>query len=435
MKWFLYLLPIAILFSPDFKIVSGLPSVRVEDFLIIIFMLFVLVDSFKSKNQKLFIVDKFNSPLFFWFWVAIISILLQELLFNRNIVLNDVMVLPMLIKYILIYQLVKISLQNKNLLPVLDFVIILGVFSAVIGILQYHNVGEINLWLTPLYVTDEVKIQTLIDMRLMARAAGTVGDPRHYSFFLVAIGGLLFSNILEKRRVKFYLFFLFVILVALIYTLSRTGVVAFGFLMIGNLLFVSYTHKRVEKLFIYLFFFIVSFGIVISMFKTSGFEERVLDTQTKSFQYSRHARIRDLQQPINEAINHPEYLLFGAGPSKAFTRTSGHNDFGVVLRMYGILALAAYILILYKSISSSIQLYRKTKSKTDRIISLANANIFVTWFVFALAEDLFRNIQIMPLNMFFLGMLGFYVYYKDISSGKINQPTRGINLSRNYSTV
>jgi len=140
-----------------------------------------------------------------------------------------------------------------------------------------------------------------------------------------------------------------------------------------------------------------------ALYTTQGFDERVLDTD--SYGTSMSARQRDLLHPFSDALDNPIIFLVGRGPSKAVMRTDSHNDFGWYFHRFGLPGLGFYLLLLYYGMKQARLLYRKAASRYEQAVCMASLLVTVNWVFFALAENIFKDSQLMAVNMFFLGLV------------------------------
>lgn len=416
MRTLLILLIFALILSPDFQIAAGLPVVRLDDIIVLFSILIMFVQKIRS-GKNVFTFDKLVKPLVVIACVAFFSIIFQELFFERKVVINDIMIFPMVFKYVMIYQMAKRATDEKNILFYLNVYLAVGLVSALVGVMQYHNIAGVNNWLSPIYIKDEIKVQSLIDQRLMARASGTIGDPRQFGYLLVTLMAILVTKLLEKRNTWLNLAFAAIVLAALIYTLSRTAVLVVILVASFTIFLNAFYFNKLGSTVKYSVIIIGSALFIFTYFGTAGFEERVLDTDSASYEASQYARVRDLKTPVLDVLDNPQYFFFGKGPSKAYLRSSAHSDYGLMLDRYGIIAVAAYIYLLWNAIKISVKTVRYAWSADRRIASLILAAMMLTWGVYSFAEDIFRNSQLMPINMLMLGSLSALV---SIRNNKLN---------------
>ena len=100
--------------------------------------------------------------------------------------------------------------------------------------------------------------------------------------------------------------------------------------------------------------------------------------------------------------------MFGVGPSKDYMRSSQHNDLGWMGYRYGIVAMFIYLILVSGSILYGLKNYIRSNSQTQRIVHLSLISIFFVWFLYLWAEDTFKHNRLMPINMFYAGILYSY---------------------------
>ena len=156
-------------------------------------------------------------------------------------------------------------------------------------------------------------------------------------------------------------------------------------------------------------------------------ENRLLDTSSGSYNMSKHARIRDLRRPFQQAIDNPALILFGRGPAKQFTRTDSHNEYGWLFQRYGLVGLICYCLIIYYGLRFSIMKYLRSDRIEYQIVYLGAVCAMINWGFFAMAENIFKQIQLMPLNLIALGLIGDMIYQNDPSDVSVEENNLHIN--------
>jgi len=199
---------------------------------------------------------------------------------------------------------------------------------------------------------------------------------------------------------------LFSAILALIFTLSRSGIVALvgGMLVVFSALYRSSLNKN--KIIRYSFFLMLFIVFVLFFQSTEGFEERVMQSDTISYKMSYHARIRDFFRPFNDAFENPLIFLVGRGPSKAVLRTSAHSDWGWMFHRFGLPGLMFYVLLISNGLIAGVKLVDKATSGVSQIFIITALFNIVVWAFYANAEDIFKDAQVMAINMFSLGILG-----------------------------
>lgn len=395
--------------SPGFTVVPGMPVVRGEDvLLVLVFPILLLVPGLSGSRLPLRRGDQFSAALVWMMGVAVVSIVANAA--RTPTTLNDWMIVPMLFKYWLIYRFAQSLEQPRDRRLCLYAAAVSIGISALIGIAQYHNLAGINQWLSPFYYRGaqaQESLMNIVSEVEFARVGGTNGDPRHYGYILI-IGLAVYASLFLYARQAFVRLFSVglagVAMVALIYTASRTPMLA------GALVAVTATflHRKTSPGRLRTYGLLAVLAVLslagFYMFATGVFKERIFDTHTASFQGSTWARQRDLQVPFLEAIKDPSIFVIGRGPAKSVLRTSGHSDVGWYFHRFGLIGLALYMFLLWKGLRQGYRLLLGSRSQEERALRLSGLLVVIIWSSFVFAENIFKNPQLMALNMFFIGM-------------------------------
>jgi O-antigen ligase len=412
------LLVVAVILSPSFKIREGFYEPRGEDFILVAFIMLWYVPTILAGRQgatahpyktKTSASSPISAIFAAMFYVALISILAGTIVFQQQIIVNDWMILPMIIRYWMIFQVgqsIRQPTERHTYLWVL--VISLGV-SATVGVLQHFNLFGINDWLTPLYVLPHMKIVGLEMVKLGlpgARVVGTNGDPRHYAYILVVGTALCLAillNSLERRAQITAVMVLGLCLMGIAFSASRTAA-----LNVIIVFFVAIVIQRpglggATKLLGALLVIVLLLAMVSSMSGSSVLQERVVNIDDSSYDRSLYARERDLMQPLRSGLENPVIWLTGRGPSKAVLRTDSHNDFGWYFQRFGLPGLFLYLWLLIYSLRLTLRAWRKEAAPLERVVIMLACFSIVNWFIFAMAENIFKDPQLMALNMLLLG--------------------------------
>ena len=406
----LYALFFFVILFPELIRKPGLPAIRFEDVLLslIIFHLFVAV----SEKKSFFRASKITHLILFIGYFSLFSLGVQELGLSMKITINDIMIFPMLFKYLMFYQFAKYFIVNEDEFSGIFTVITLcGLFAALIAIFQYQAWISINQWFTPMYNVRPLLLRALQQKLLFRRAVGTHGDPRHFGYILVFISCFLLNIIIHKKNISkkiMYISLQMIIILAIIATVSRTVIIA----LIIVLLFSIFNYVKIRgKLLKFLPISIIIIGLSLTytisrMNVEEQIESRLLDTETRSYQHSFHARVRDFIKPLNRAFKNPSLIILGMGSAKEYMRTDSHNEYGWLFQRYGIVGLILYIMIIYYGLKFSLIKYRNAQDINYQILYLAIASVMVNWAIFCMAENILKQIQLMPLNMMALGFIG-----------------------------
>jgi len=131
----------------------------------------------------------------------------------------------------------------------------------------------------------------------------------------------------------------------------------------------------------------------------------VFRRDTESYQHSQSGRIRDFLMPLREALGDPAIFVIGRGPAKSAMRTDSHNDYGWYFHRFGLMGLGFYLLLLYWGLRLGYRRFVRTTDPLDQSIAMTGVLAVVTWAMFAMAESLWKDPQIMTVTMFLYGML------------------------------
>ena len=115
------------------------------------------------------------------------------------------------------------------------------------------------------------------------------------------------------------------------------------------------------------------------------------------------------------AIEKPLIFLTGHGPSKSIFRGSMHSDIGWFILRFGMLGCLIYLSILYR-LYNRVKHYFKVLNDIDYTYFFIFIKLFlINWFIFILAESIFKLDQIMSLNMFITGVV-FSPYFNQLAN-------------------
>jgi O-antigen ligase len=409
------LLVMAIVLSPNVTIRSGLYKPRGEDFILaVVAAVWVLGLPLKRRSMEPradyahgnLILTRIVAGMFY---LAAISIGVGAIAYQQQVIFNDLMILPMIVRYWLVFQVGQwVVEETEQQVFLWALVVSLGI-SASIGILQHFNLLGINDWLTPLYVLDHMQIVGLQMVKLGlpgARVVGTHGDPRHYAYILVIGIGLCIAILLNLRRTAMQVMAILVLglcLVATAFAASRTAVLSSVVVFLAAIVIQQRGFRGGVRLIGLLLVLVPVIALVSPAFESSTFQDRILDLDSTSFDTSLQARIRDFTMPFEQALESPILWVTGRGPSKAELRTDSHNDFGWYFNRFGLPGLLLYLSLIVYGLKLSLRAWRNLDDPARRTISMAASFSIVNWFLFAMAENIFKDPQLMALNMLLIG--------------------------------
>ncbi len=406
---------------PPLQFSSSLPTIRPEIFV-------VLLAVFQGKvrfNTSDNIIKVFRALLI----VSIIAILSSYLFFDTPFSYRDFMILPMIIQYLIIYSYSN-SIRDQGLkFFALKLIIFFIGISAVIGIAQKFNLAGVNNWLTPIYIQQESQIKALQQGLFFGRSSGTVGDPRHFAYLLnIGLAGVVAALIIFKPSYRLlYVFALFLMLAALIVTASRTGLLAVFVLLLCALFLVASSRKLFFRYFLTIGIFIPVMLAIYLSYVPEETKERLFSTSSESHQISLAARRRDNFEPFLLASKQPLILITGRGPSKEVLPGSEHSDIGWMTLRFGIPGLICYVFIFLKTYRISVKKFKQKFSIEEKVFSAFSILSLSVWFVYILAESIFKNNQLMSINVFFIGaVFSSYAFFikKNLSKNPLLSESR-----------
>lgn len=406
---------VVVVLSPEFIVRRGLYKPRLEDFILLTVaaVWFLRLPSRRLDAEPLIdgppgnlVLTRIMVGLFYF---ATISIGVGTIAFQQPLIINDWMVLPMFARYWLTLQVGHWAREKMGQQVFLWALLLSLGLSGGVGVLQHFNLLGINDWLTPRYVHETQEIIGLELVRLghpSGRVVGTHGEPRHYAYMMVVSVGLS-SAILANLRARLIrataLVVLGISLAATAFTASRSATLSILIVSITATAMQLRKPRGIAKSMSLLTVIVVVVALGSQMFAFTAFEDRVMHLQSRSFQRSLHARIRDLREPFERALESPLIWLTGRGPSKAVMRTDSHNDFGWYFHRYGLPGLLLYVLLIFQTLKLSLQTCNREVDPLRRTISMLTFLTGINWLLFAMAENILKDSQLMSLNMLIIG--------------------------------
>ena len=352
---------------------------------------------------------KFTRIFLGMLYVAALSIGIGTNAFQQPLIFNDFMILFGMVRYWLILQVGQWTVRSTERRTFFWVLIASLGLSALVGVLQYFNLLGVNYWLTPHYALGSQAHGGLDLVKRgigMGRVVGTHGDPRHYGYILVVGMALCLASLAHLRHRGFRVLVIIVLVLCLmsaVFTASRTVVLSGIAVMITSVI-LSHRGQNRTKITLGLLIVFVVVGVwIIPRIDSTAFERRVLDVESVSFERSFNARIRDLVRPFDYALDRPIIWLIGRGPSKAVIRTNSHNDFGWYFYRFGLPGLILYLLLIANVAKIGFDAYQVTSFPLERSISTAVTLLSINWFIYAMAENIFKQPQLMALNMWLVG--------------------------------
>lgn len=381
---------------PSVQLVSGMPSVRLEEVLIFgFFGLYALV-----KGRK---IKKFFSPLTFLdycFALLALSVALStlygRLFLNQPVILRDFFEFIKILKYYLFYRLTIFCGSERYFgLPDLGrFLMSFSTAAAVISIMQFFNLLYINSWLTPLYVGNYD-----IDKVFLHRAVGAFGNPNISGYFFAMILVLVLARALiygrEYVKKPSFLAQVFVIAAAFLLAQSRTSLVA---LVVGVLVVVIMQELGKEsvdyrRLLVHLGYVAGGVLCILAIIFILPFDY-LQDIKNTVYAHSMMARYDVWSEALHTALKSP---LLGWGPAKANMLMGIDNEYLLHFRRYGLVGLSLLLWLYFGLLRVAFALSQRYYCAENKLISLFLAGTVFIVLVVGLTNSAFNNLRYMPV--------------------------------------
>jgi len=338
---------ISILFFPDIHFGTGLPAFQTVDLFLPVILILIFIQRKNIKWNNYYFIF-----ILFFFYIPITSAI------NGRITeLNDYFEVYKFLKFfllILIFSLIEyksfIRIWAKPIFIVLVIVNLFhfyNIFGTNAFLLKYYNPG-IQLEYFGLNSLKEPAVKRLIGMASNPNINSVI-----FTFFAICFMPLKF----DKK--KLYWFLAAVLMVFLCQ--SRTGILAFGFILIAVAIFKlsDWNWKKWSLIILSITgMFIVAWAMATSFFKYSAYTNNLLDG---SVLLTNSARSRwEAWNFLGKMII--EKPIFGHGPNKEFfykNNLYSENEYILMAWRYGVIGLLLYLSMLFISLRSYI-LSRKT---------------------------------------------------------------------------
>jgi hypothetical protein len=386
-----------LILSPPINIFPGFSDLRLE-------WIIVVYAALTWNN-----IFKVNAGMMMAFLLASVSILSSKYIFGFQLVFSDFMIYfnVILVALTLAFFVRIVSSERTSKTRVVLFFLLFMNISAVFGIFQRVNLGDVNSWLTTYYADRNIfnKFEIGMDYSSLDRIVGSFGDSRHFGFVLSC--SLVINYVLMRfrmvRRYRILLKCSFVILIwCLILTGSRTAVLSF----VVALLVIEEVHSHFRWNLFRVFFAI----LVCSYFLLErNLEIRALDFDSNSAFVSSNARKRDNIEFFNRVEKSPAIVFFGLGPSKSVLPGHEHSEMGWFLIRFGIMGLILYLIFIGSMLRRIITNLNSRGAKIIQSYSLISLGCMLSYFFFFFAESLFKLPQIFCVFIFVVSLYNYNI--------------------------
>ena len=397
----------AFILTPALNFIPGMPAVRLEDIVLLIWLFFV----FPFLRLKLSAGHKLRLAFLGAFFVLLPIAILNGIINGYGGTLADFNQYIRFFKYISVYLLsvyVFSSASRTDMLKLIDYILWLGVLVFLLALSQYVNV----LGLNEIYVQHVAPTQydTLVGNYGFPRPVAMIGNPNELGFLFVIFSLLSLILLVDKnkngRKIKPSIFFAIYFFGVLI-TLSRGSIAAlvagllalFGWMFLHSKIIVKTKITVALICLIVLGFLILNHPLVYEKF-TWRFMAFLSLAEDVSFS----TRLVNWQENIDIIKQHP---ILGVGPlRRAAFENAADNEWLLLWRSYGLIGVSLFIGLM------TTNLFFKC-AKEVKVFSIV---IAVSVFVYMIPTAAFHSLVLFPFLLVLLAIIdtknkGFFVDY------------------------
>ena len=394
---------------PPARLVEGMPSVRLEEVLVVGF--FFIYAILKGKQfTRLF------SPLTFvdlCFALLLLSVSLSTyygwLVLNQTVIIRDYFELVKIFKYYLFYRLSVFAVIEGFLKPkeLYNALMVFGAVAAIVTLMQFFDLLAVNSWLSPLYEGGELRGDPFLH-----RSIGTFGNPNISGYFFAVLLVLGFSKMIVNSKDYLKSPHILVILImaaAFLTTESRTAVVALpvGILAVALQKEVGMKVRDCKERLLNLLVvagLIISLGVVIYVLPLEYLHEIKEAFHARSML----ARYEVWWDAYDTAVKSP---FLGWGPAKDNMPMGIDNEYLLQFRRYGLLGLVLLMTMYLSLVRIAHMLCRRYGSKESTFLSLFMVGTVFVVLVVGLTNSAFNNLRFMPVFWTIAGStIGWWKY-------------------------
>lgn len=391
--WIFYIIIFSLILLPNIRL-NGIPSFRVEQLVITILALVSSLRILLGKKIRIsnsFFVISYIGLSFFIF----LSILVGSFKGIR-VITNDFFELYKIFIYLGIFILTtSLIITDENRIRVIKFMNFCLLISVIIALQQYFDLFSLNEKYVSFIAPTQYK--TLVNNYAYPRVIGMTPNPNEYSV-MPGIGGVLSWSLFILTKNKKYILYLLCFVLAVLMTLSRTGLV---FLILSILsfsffyLFENFSKRKGLKVFKIL---ITTSSLLLIAFIIFQYLPQELTWRFKagmniSMDNSFQARLSNWNEHINYFKMSP---IFGLGPAKSISyEHSVDNEWLLFLRQYGIVG-CFYIFFIF-----TIPFLRLKRTYFKHLYFA----IIIGSAIYMIPAAIYNSFQLMPLIMIFAGLI------------------------------
>lgn len=324
---------------PNIKIASGLPAIRVEDFLIIVVLIWSVQSGALFVWKQSFIAGyrRWLSWMSLWILVTIV-------LNGRYFSVSDYFEIIKVLKYFLVLVIfIKISNSSKFIHKLIKSFVVVFVLLFIFNLLNLMNFGVFNAMVMPFYAPEH-HLDAIIEANnsgTAIRMIGSMGNPNNNAILWAGVTAIAIG-LISARENKLFFYQAATVLSFLMCLLSQSRttmvglLVGLGFLLVSRIK--SFSFWRVVlgclagALALYVFAISLNLNYLLSLWTVD------LDENT-----SWQARLEIWQYLMDMIFDSP---WIGYGPDKDFFYQRGlfaENEYILNAWRYGFVGLIFYI--------------------------------------------------------------------------------------------
>lgn len=382
----------SLILTPSIRFLEGMPSLRVDDILLIFWPMLALV---REENQLEGLRSGRCRVLFAMFGVFFVSFS-NGILNGYEASLADFNQITRFVKYISMYLLAYEVLKNSDkyaIYKLFNFVIFCGLILFLIVVSQYFNILDLNKYYV--HLVAPTQYETLIFEYNFPRPVGMIGNPNELGYLFVLI---LFCSLFVWLNLgsKKHAIYVIVFFLGILSTLSRSSMIALGagiFTLVFHLLYNGGFLRKIKIIAVAPVLIAVLVGISFIPVIYDAFTWRIALIFNMAVDSSFQMRLLNWSENITIIKEHP---ILGVGPlRRADFFYAADNEWLLLWRSYGIVGV--FVIIIFLLFSILKQKSMQVKSFEFALISSA--------FVYMIAAAIFYSLALFPLYLFFLAFV------------------------------
>lgn len=388
---------------------------------ILLLITFVALVTKKIIKRKHFVKTAVDLPVLVFVGITFLSGLL-----NQTPILEIVLFIRILLRYYVLYfLLVNIELDEKFTRKLIYGLVTIASLQFFIGLAQVLIGDPINKILMPRPTTLTVgsyaakKWLILEGLREKGNLVfGTFGDPVNLGLFILIVLTLVTAIFLvtHKNKEKFWLFFIIglfilistysvglvftfmVVLLFMVVTVKRWGMLSFCGLLVGGVILIAFTYRT------------ESFNLIASNSSISPIENLGLLFSERAWEVAKTNRLFTLFEVPSVIFSHSPLLGLGPGweliKDKISSYWLGDVYWVVVLGQVGLIGLLAFLWIFWRFYKIGFKVYSNSNDLLKKGIALGFLGVIVGVFFY---DFIGAALETRPLAFYlwlFAGLIG-----------------------------